>query len=105
MSKKKHLDETTENPGLYFVQKPESESAWTEVAIQADPPKEPLTPKIDPPRDVALVTAVIFARVSGYRPHKVAGFLAYAKRLQLAPRPVSEWHILYQKYLQEPVTA
>jgi hypothetical protein len=112
MSKKKHeqTDGAPENPGLYFVQKPSSDFEMANTAVEPDPPElfidrpHPVTP-VQPSREISLVSAQIFARVSGIRVDKIAGFLALAKRENLRPRSVAEWHILYQKYLTEPVTA
>lgn len=77
-----------------------------EIPLQELPPVA-ITPVVlsAPVEKPTEVSAAIFARISGIKVDKIAGFLAMAKRENLRPRSVAEWRELYRKYLTAPVSA
>lgn len=76
-----------------------------EIPLQEAPSVAPMPVVAPAGEKPAEVSAAIFARISGIKVDKIAGFLAMAKRENLRPRSVAEWRKLYQQYLTAPVTA
>jgi hypothetical protein len=100
---KKRSDEADENPTLTGEAYGSFELAPPPDVLEGS--GEPTMPLSDaPPADArSNVSAEIFARVATRRPGQMAGFLSYARRLKLGPRPVEAWRELHKQYLNEPL--